>query len=532
MVKRIADIVGWLGTALVFAAVAVAFLRPAWRPWANWMAWGGLVCVLGYTLAQWREIAGFFGRRQARLGTAAAVSVLAVLGILVAINYIGSRQNKRWDLTEARQYSLSDQTIKVLQSLDRPLSVMVFGRSTDFDRFRDQLGEYEYASRQVSVEYIDADRQPARTRQYEVQSYGTVVLETNGRVERVTSSSEQDITNAIIKVLTGEERRIYFVQGHGEKDPVSAERTGYNGIAEGLRRENYTVEKLVLAQAQEVPEDAAAIVVAGPRTDFFPQEIEMLDRYLGRGGKLLVLLDPPDEPGVRFSRLESLLQEWAIEIGHDVVVDASGMGQLLGTDATVPVAASYPQHPITESFSYLTAFPLARSVTPVSGGAGGRFAQSFVETSPRSWAETDIEGLSKDSKVEFEEAKGDRMGPVSIAAAVSAPAPEAPVSAASESDEAEPEDDRPKAETRVAVVGDSDFAANFALNIQGNRDLFLNTVGWLVQQENLIAIRPRDPADRRVTMTASQQNRIALLALGIIPALIIGTGVRTWWRRR
>jgi ABC-type uncharacterized transport system involved in gliding motility auxiliary subunit len=92
--------------------------------------------------------------------------------------------------------------------------------------------------------------------------------------------------------------------------------------------------------------------------------------------------------------------------------------------------------------------------------------------------------------------------------------------------------DAPRPETRFAVVGDSDFASNGVLGVQGNRDLFMNTIGWLSQQENLISIRTREADDRRVTLTAAQQSNITWLSLIIVPAVIFGTGVYSWWRRR
>src|SRR5262249_1926816 len=154
--------------------------------------------------------------------------------------------------------------------------------------------------------------------------------------------------------------------------------------------------------------------------------------------------------------------------------DISGMGRLIGTDASVPVAANYPSHAITQKFTFLTAFPLARSVTPVAGGVGGHTAQSFIETSPRSWAETDIKSLLTSGTVKLEEEKGDKKGPVVIAAATTAT-----VAAATAAPPKPGEPEPPKPETRFAVIGDSDFAANAGLGIQGNRDLFMNTIGWL-----------------------------------------------------
>src|SRR5438128_3247178 len=421
MVNRILSLIGWLGTAMVFIAVAIRFGFPAKEQWAYYLAWSGLVCVLAYTLGQWREIATMFSGRQARYGTLTGVSVLVVLGILIAINYIGSRQNKRWDLTVNKQFSLADQSRNVTAKLDAPLQILVFAQEPEFQRYQDKLKEYEYASKRVSTEYIDPDKKPAIAKQNQVQQYGTIVFNYKGRTERVTSDSEQDITNGIIKIVTGQQRKVYFTQGHGEKDTTSSERDGYNDIATALKGENYTVDKIVLAQTGSVPDDASVVVVAGPRIDFFPNEIEALKKYLGKAGKLLLELDPPDKPtSPPLTNLVALAHDWGIDAGDNVVVDVSGMGRLIGTDASVPVAANYPSHPITQRFNYLTAYPLARSATPVMGGVNNHIAQTFAEKSPQSWAESDVTALLTSGQVSLDEAKGDKKGPISIAAAVSA----------------------------------------------------------------------------------------------------------------
>jgi ABC-type uncharacterized transport system involved in gliding motility auxiliary subunit len=283
----------------------------------------------------------------------------------------------------------------------------------------------------------------------------------------------------------------------------------------------------VLAQVQAVPADATVLVVAGPRTDLFPAEIEMLKAYLARGGKIFFLLDPPAKPETPdLINVIALLKEWAIEVGNNVVVDASGMGQMLGTGPEVPLAAKYDPHPITDRFRLLTAYAMARSVSSISAGANNRFAQNLIETSPRSWAETDIKKLMTSGQVEREEAKGDKPGPVSLGSAVST---------AAEKPSTPPSDkpDAPKPpETRIVAIGDSDFASNGWLGIPGNRDLFMNSVNWLAQQENMISIRPRDPEDRRITVTAAQERNIFWLTVFIIPGLILLAGVRTWWVRR
>jgi len=522
MLQRIVSIVGWIGTALVFGAVAIRFTRPEWDQYATWGAWAGLALVVLYTLGQWREILNYFRRRQARYGAMATTGVLAALAIAVGANYLGARQNKRWDLTASRQNSLSEQTIKVLQGLQSPVKFTVFDRQTDFDRFRTRLDEYAYQSRNVSVEYIDPDTRPVVAKEYGIEAYGTVVVDYMGRRERVTSDTEQDLTNAVIKTLSGQARKVYFLQGHGEKEPNDTERDGYSALSGMLRRDNYMVERLVLAQQKDVPDDATVVIVGGPTTDILPAELEALRRYLARAGKLMVLIDPPvgSQPA-QLPNLDALITEWGVTLGSNVVVDISGATN----EPSIAVAATYPQHAITERFATLTIYPLARTVEPVSGGVNGRTPQTIVETSRGSWAEANLASLS--TGITMDEASGDKQGPLSVAVAVSAA-----VDGGAPAEGTPPAADTQKPETRVVVFGDSDFASNAYAGVPGNPNLFANAVNWLAQQENLIAIRPTEAEDRRVTMTPRQQTMAFLTSILFIPALVFAAGVYTWWRRR
>ena len=351
MLQRIVSIVGWIGTALVFGAVAIRFVRPEWNEYARWGAWGGLALVVLYTLGQWREILNYFRRRQARYGALASVGVIAALAIAVGVNYVASRQNKRWDLTANQQNSLSEQTVKVLHSLQGPVKFTVFDRQTEFDRFRNRLGEYGYHSTQVTVEYIDPDTRPVVAKEYEIQQYGTVVVEYMGRRERVTSDSEQDLTNGLIKALSDKQRKVYFLQGHGEKEPNDTERDGYSALSGILRSDNYLVERLVLAQQKAVPADATVVIVGGPTSDILPAELDMLKAYLARAGKLMVLLDPPlGEAPKQLPNVEALIKEWGVTLGNNVIVDVSGATN----EPRIAVAATYPLHAITEQFATLT----------------------------------------------------------------------------------------------------------------------------------------------------------------------------------
>jgi ABC-type uncharacterized transport system involved in gliding motility auxiliary subunit len=529
MLKRILGLLGWLGVALVFAALAAKNLpTDRFLAYVNPLAIAGLVCTLLYILSQWREIGQAFAGRQARFGTLAAASVVVVLAILVAINYLSSRHNHRWDLTAAKQFELSDQTKKVLHELKEPVKALVFAQTNDFQRYRDRLDEYQYQSKLLQAVYIDPDKQPAIATKYDIRQ-PTVVFEYKGRTEKANSDSEQDLTNALIKVVQGKQPKVYFTQGHGEKDITNSDRGGYSGISSALKSDNFVVDSLVVAQQKEIPADADVIVVAGPKTDFFQPEIDMLRTYLGKGGKLMVMLDPvikQDAP--KPTQLTALLKEWAISADENVVVDVSGMGRLIGTDESVPVAASYPPHPINQNgaFNLLTAFPVARSMTPIEGGVNGRTAQPFVQTSKASWGETNLKGIMSGEPAKKD--PEDKPGPLAIASATSAPAAATPAPKTPPANGEAPK----TPESRVAAFGDSDFASNGALGIQGNRDLFLNTVNWLAQQENLIAIHPHDPEDRRISLTAKQETFIFYLTVLIVPGLMLLAGVQTWWRRR
>jgi ABC-type uncharacterized transport system involved in gliding motility auxiliary subunit len=545
MLNTIFGIVGWIGTLLVFAGVAIRVFRPEWDTYAYWAAVGGLVCVGLYTLTQWREIGRSFQKRETKLSAMMSISVAAVLAILIGINWAVTRRDKRWDLTASASYTLSDQTVKVLTNLKTPVKVLVFDTPGGFQRFRDSLTMYTTASPNLQVEYVDMDREPARAREYAIASPGTVVMEYDGRREKVLSEREQDLTNTLIKVTTGRQVKAYFVQGHGEKDILGNDRPGYASVVEALKRDNYTVEKIVLAQsAAGVPADASVLIIAGPTSDFLKPEVDAIRTYLRKGGKALFMLDPPVGESARTApTLEALLKEWGITLGHDVVIDASGMGQLLGTDASVPVVANYPQHDVTQNFDLLTAFPLAQSVAGTAGTElGMALTENVINTSDRSWSEADVKSLATGGKVSLDEAAGDHRGPITIALSLAMDAPDAPAPAADapaadkpaegQKPGEKPADAPKKPQMRIMVVGDSDFASNAAAGIQGNADLFVNMNNWLTQQEDLISIHPRDAGDRRVTMTADQQRRVLWLSLLFIPGLILGSGVYSWWQRR
>jgi ABC-type uncharacterized transport system involved in gliding motility auxiliary subunit len=519
--QRLLNIIGWIGTAVVIGAVLLRlFGPPGWDRYAVWMAWTGLVLVLLYPIGQWREVSRQFNRRQAKYASVAATSVLVVFGILVALNYLSYRRfNKRWDLTANAVHSLSEQSQKVLAGLDSPLKMTLVERTDRFGNYRERLAMYPAASRQVSVDYLDAELDPLKAKQFDVQAVPTLVLQYKGKTEKVLSIDEREITSAVIRVISGKQRKAYFVVGHGEHDPTADTPAGYRQAAQLLKGDNITVETLPLAQKKDVPDDATVVIVAGPTADFLDDEIEQLKRYLAKGGKLLLMLDPSvggrSQP---LTRLIALAAEWGVNVGNDVIIDTST------NRPEIVVAQTYPSHPITQAFRILTLYPFARSVSPAMPAPQGKTVQTIVQSGAQAWAETDLKGLESQTEPKPEADKGDKVGNVSIAVAVNTPAPP---------DDAKPDDPKTPPQVRLVVFGDSDFASDaFSGASSGNIDLFLNAVSWLTAQENLISIRPKEPGNSRLVMSPQQITVVNYSVLLGIPLLVFVAGIVAWSRRR
>jgi len=433
----------------------------------------------------------------------------AFIGALIAISLLPPTLNRRWDVTSTHVFQLAPETRTTLRSLDAPVQVRVPVQAAEAPVVRERLEEYEQASRFIRID-----------EQTDVQDAGIALVQYRGRTERIKTTSEQDLTNALVRLREGRTRKIYFTGGHAERDAASSERAGYSNAAALLQSENFLVDKINIAVRDVIPSDASLVIVAGPRADFFRAEIEALERYVGRGGAALFLVDPFEdlkryitESGTalfmmdpatvsnagELRNLSAFIRQHGAELGNDVVVDTGPTGQFLGTDASVPVAAGYPPHPITKGLNSLTAYPMARSVDPVS--QEGVSAASIIRTGDQAWAETNLEQLGA-GHPSMDPARGDRPGPVSLGVAISAP------------------------KSRLVVVGDSDFVANYSANVPGNAEMFLAIVRWLVQ-EKVVRIPPRLPPERTLAMTTLQRRMLAFLACVLLPGAAAAIALRT-----
>ena len=518
--RRFATPVLILGILGLVGGGALQLYRPSWtHVGPAVLIAGGLLLLAGLYFAFASGFRDLWGRRTTRYGLNAAVMVALILGVIVLVEAVSYRHNWRLDLTENRRWSLSPQTINVLRELKVPVKATAFfrpdqpGKRTAEDLLR------QYAARsdgKFTWEVADADRNPMLARRYGVESYGTVVLEAalgegQAKQEKIQDAEEEKLTNALVRVTRAGKRIVYFLKGHGEKDPGSSEKTGYGQVKAEVEKLNYEVKELVLARETAVPQDAAIVVVAGPEKDLLPGEVDALAAYVDRAGKLFVMVDPFQAPS-----LGGLLGRWGLGLGNDVVIDTNPQGRLLGFGPEVPVVADYVSHPITRDFRYATLFPLARTVSVADKPPQGVIAQALARTSAESWAESS-EAEIRSGQVRRD--PGEAQGPLTVAAVATVDAKAAP-------------DGRPGAKARVVLVGDSDFASNSALNLSGNRDFFLNTLSWLAEEENLIAIRPKESRTTPVFLTAAQGQALFLVPVVLVPLGLVGAGVYAMTRRR
>ena len=529
--RKLIDFLAPVGLALMAGGAIAARQGYSVPPNLNTYLYGGLALVLLHIALRWEDIYRGIGGRQLRYGSNTAVLIAVVLAILVGVNYLAARHPLKKDLTKNQRYSLSDQTKKVVQGLKDDVRIVYFQRASDMEGSAgvDRIKDYQGLSPHVKAEFVDPIARPARANELDVKGpWPSIVIQRGEKRERVNNDSEQDLTNAFIKVTRESKKTVCFAQGEGEKDIDDADESGLSGIKSALGRDLYDTRKVVLARETTMPADCSVLVVAGPQSDLLPPTAEMIKGWVKGGGKALLMSDP--ELKVKTPNYDALVKAFNIEPGMDVVVDVSGFGQIFGTGELTPIAVDYPYHEITRGFRVMTAFHQARRVQANTGTMEGVFAQDLVKTSPASWAETD---LTLKAPVQFDEGK-DKKGPITLAAVATVTVAASPSPSPSVAPSASPSPDEaaPKREGRVVVFGDSDFATNTLVSFQGNRDLFLNSVAWVAQDADLISIRPKEPDDQRLVLTRNQQQNMLVLALLLIPGVFIVMGIREWWSRR
>ncbi len=525
--KEMSRTAGIVGAAALVIGGILYMIQTRFSPWIiAFLAAGGALVIL-FLVLNFGMVIATLGKRTTMYGLNLAVAILVTLAILVLVQLIFTHNktlNRRFDLTEAKIYSISEQSIRILQSLQKDVTVTAFYRDTsDKEAMKDLLQLYARYSPRFTYELLDTDRSPERAELLDVTSYNTAVVQCGDKKEELSfgNPQEEELTNALIKVTREAQNVIYFTSGHGEKSISASPQPGasVSTLKTAIEKQAYDVKEIVIARERGgIPAECSALVVAGPKTDFYPYELEQIERYLQEGGRALFMLDPETAPG-----MAAFLEGYGVIVGDDYVVDPNPLSQFLGGNYLSPLITDYSRtHDITSQFRFACLLPLARSVRVKDDLENGIRGEWIARASADSWGETNIALLKNANQARYD-VTSDLRGPVPVAVAMTVDL------------EVEEEpgtfEDAAKREARLVVIGDSDMATDQFMRDE-NKNFLLNAISWLVEEEDLISILPKRRKSSPMLLSKSEQRALLIVPLFLMPGSVVLAGGLVYWNRR
>lgn len=498
------------GISLVSMSIT-RYLLGEWVPFC-WLALGLAVFFLIVAIVKDRAfLKEFFTMKTTKEGMSMGVLISLLVSVLIVVNYLGVKYYKVWDFSGAQTNTLSEQSIKLVKSLDSDLKVLFFykkgveGNEENRRLFRDLIKKYQDQSGKIALDFVEVNERPDLAQDYGVdKGSGVVFLDYKGRRNRVEKIDEQELTSALVKVTRAQEKTIYFTVGHGEKDlKDSKEGLGLGSFKLMLENNRYIVKELPLIQNGRIPDDADAIIVAGPSQSFQDFEITALEDYLKKGGSVFLALEPQNTVG-----LEKLVSKVGVQFENNYVFNIVDTPMGRGINQGPVMGAVFSEsNKITKSFgrSEVTLF---------------RFPQGLKKNDP-----------PKDIVVD-EIVKTTPSAIASNSLRVTGEGVEGTFTLVDEVTGRWPGTDESAKPFTMLIVGDVDFMTNQMLYQNLNRDLVLNSIAALVKEENLISITPRDAQATKMIMT---ETKFALFLFAFIiplPILLLGMSVGLWLRRR
>jgi|Deesub1362A_J573_1020465.scaffolds.fasta_scaffold02688_7 hypothetical protein len=484
-----------LGIAGIIAGFGAIFVSALWpeRPLIVVVLSGiSVVLLVWFFLSYFEVFKAYSRKRSTHLRLNSILMVCVVLFIIVVLNLIVGQYYFRFDLTSMRRFSLSPVSLTVLEKIDAPVKVLFFGSegSRRFENMGYLLEAYRYHNKNILYELHDLDRVPLLAKRYEIREYDTVVVEGRNGFFKDRGADEQTVTNLLIRAMRRRNPVVRFLQGH-EEHPLNEERGGYSRIVQILERSGFRVEALYLTESGTVPHDTDVLVIASPSKGLSDDEVESIKRYVGGGGRLILLLDRPDQ-------VAPLLEWFYLRLSEYPVYDEQSIA---GIGPSAPLVREYPGSRLTSGFHQSTFFPGVHEV--LFYGPVNRYTfRGFVQTTEHSWYEKNGDGKRQND----EEAGYQRL------AAYLVPGGEM---------------------WRVVVFGDSDFISNAYIEVGGNGELFLRTLNWITGEGLLTSIAKKSGEVIPLFITGKQLRVIRLLGPIAIPTVIGLAGFVVWfWRRR
>lgn len=444
--------------------------------------------------------------------------VVLLLLVAGALGWLSTRYVYQADWTASGRNTLSPASADLLGRLPDAVTITAYARETPplvRKHVSELVGRYQRHKPDMALRFVNPDLEPQKVRELNITADGEMIIEYQGRSEQLGDLTENGLTNALQRLARGGERRLTFLTGHGERSAMAGQNFDVSAWARQLETKGFRLGELNLTATPAIPADTAVLVIAAPQVDLLPGEAGPIVEYMKRGGNLLWLADPDHD----VHGLEPLAQDLGVHFERGVVVDpnVSQVGQMLfGTnDPRVALVARYPAHEITRNFELNTLFPLAGGLRAEASGEWR--ATTLLETLTNTW----LESGKVSGKIAYDEG-ADRPGPVAIGLALERPRP------------SDAGADMAGAATtqRVVVIADGDFLSNGFLGLGGNLQLALNIVNWLSSDDALIDIPARTAPDLSLQLSRTSTAVIGFGFLLLVPALLFGSGLFIWFRRR
>ena len=445
-------------------------------------------------------------RLRLRLNIQSGLFLALFVPLIMLLAFLAHDYRKEWDLTRSARNTLAQPTLELLRQLDGPVTVTAYAIALDASGsnvhkvIEERLRAYRRAKPDLQLQLVDPREDPKRAEAAGIRAPNELVIEYRKRTERMALGefNEQSFASALTRLARGAASLVLWLDGHGERRLDGIANHDLGDFGRQLQAKGLKLNSVNLALAQEVPSNAAMLIVASPQSDLHASEVEKIQHYVRAGGNLLWLIDPEPLRG-----LHPVAELLGLVLTPGVVVDFTVKPR--SGPPVLAVAASYSRHPITGAMRFNTMFPYARQIG-VSESDDWRVSP-LIDVAPRGWVEVG----KLDEKPTFDRQR-DLQGPINIAAAFERAVGEK--------------------QQRVVVVGNATFLSNTYLGNGGNLQLGMAMVNWLAAEDDLVAIDPRPAPDSRIDIDQVMLFLIALTFLAVLPLAFVVTGVLIWWRRR
>lgn len=556
-VRRVQFIAGIVAAAALLAAVNMIVL---FEDLFVWYVVGplllGVLAGAAWLVLTLASLSGGTERARTLSGAGAVIGTMLFLAICVVVYAFAVRWDRSWDLTEEGRQELSPQTVQVLENLSE--EVKVYGLFMDTgDMLVDNaerktrlfLKRCQYHTPLLKVEFFDPQAELTRVQAMNltaVHPQGTVVIEAGNDRRPIPLTginprlSEAEFVNALINVVRKTRPKVGWLAGHGERD-VTAQTSGDRSAVvfrEILQREAYDIQVVTIPLDDPKIPPLDLLVVNDPQSDFDARELDALQDYLDRGGRLLLFMDckySPDPNAPRPRLLSWLEQRYGVVVGEDCLI--SKVNPRLGELVLLPKVSlaeffqdskidprGFPgcfnaDHPVTRAFTQRLILATARSVRLSQQMPPRVTGAPLLRTLPYVWPERDLAELVTGDASPVQDAD-EPQDSYSLAVAVTA-----------SNRDSGGGDGTPDA--RIIVVGESDLTSDAELATAGPLNFVSNCLAWLSQQVELIAMRPQGEQEQPIILSTGEQRMVKWgSTLGVLQVVVILGGAVYAVRRK